>query len=328
MFPLFRSSFCFMLKFGLCAHMLNICLWLCFAQIFVCMLFAMFYTQIYICTCLCASFQMFYHAYVLAFTCSHACCHAYAQIYIFICLCAQIYALLALCHLPCTCTPHSMFVCLDLGYVCHAMCYCSSFVALSFFLVFWPIGSNLIQTLWSLPSSMPLGPHQRVWITHFACLSCLSALCLFHILFASLLPLLVYQFLVFAFACTHMELGHSLPGVGKMGKETIMQIWAKWLGSINIGVQPFPFGYVLFQTPSFLLPFSLRWFVLGISCHVPFVLISRVWRPLLFSCTYILGHALGMQAFTFPLCVLALCMMYVFIYLLVLSGVIIIVCVT
>ena len=57
---------------------------------------------------------------------------------------------------------------------------------------------------------------------------------------------------------------------------------------------PFPFGYVLFQTPSFLLPFSLRWFVLGISCHVPFVLISRVWRPLLFSCTYILGHALGM----------------------------------
>ena len=43
MFPLFRSSFCFMLKFGLCAHMLDICLWLCFAQIFVFLLFAMFY---------------------------------------------------------------------------------------------------------------------------------------------------------------------------------------------------------------------------------------------------------------------------------------------
>ena len=42
----------------------------------------------------------------------------------------------------------------------------------------------------------------------------------------------------------------------------------------------FPFGYVLFQTPSFLFLFSLRWFVLGISCHVPFVLICRVWRPL------------------------------------------------
>ena len=27
-----------------------------------------------------------------------------------------------------------MFVCLELGYVCHAMCYCSPFVTLSFFL--------------------------------------------------------------------------------------------------------------------------------------------------------------------------------------------------
>ena len=31
----------------------------------------------------------------------------------------------------------------------------------------------------------------------------------------------------------------------------------------------------------FVVPFSPRWFVLGISCCVPFVLISRVWRPLL-----------------------------------------------
>ena len=42
----------------------------------------------------------------------------------------------ALCYLPCACEPHAMFVCLELGYVCHAMCYCSPFVALSFFLVF------------------------------------------------------------------------------------------------------------------------------------------------------------------------------------------------
>ena len=35
-----------------------------------------------------------------------------------------------------------------------------------------------------------------------------------------------------------------------------------------------------FKSPSFLPPFSLRWVVFGISCHVPFVLISRVWRPL------------------------------------------------
>ena len=41
-----------------------------------------------------------------------------------------------------------------------------------------------------------------------------------------------------------------------------------------------PFGFVLFKTPPFLLPFSLRCIVLGISCFVTFVLISRVWRPL------------------------------------------------
>ena len=33
-------------------------------------------------------------------------------------------------------------------------------------------------------------------------------------------------------------------------------------------------------TPLFLLSFSFRWFVLGILCFVPFVLISKVWQPL------------------------------------------------
>ena len=48
----------------------------------------------------------------------------------------------------------------------------------------------------------------------------------------------------------------------------------------------------------------------------------------LLSCIYTLGHALGMQVFTFLLCVLALCMMYVYIYLFPPFGVIITVCVT
>ena len=267
--------------------------------------------------CLCASFHMF--------TCVLSCLCLDLHLHMFVCL-----DLCSACFMPSSMYLYSPFhVCVPRPRIrlsCHVLLqlFCR-FIFLSCILAYWfkpdldPMVFAIIHAPWRT---------SKDWITHFACLSCLSALCLFHILFASLLPLLVYQFLVFAFACTHMELGHSLPGVGKMGKETSMQIQAKWLGSVNIGVQPFPFGYVLFQTPSFLLPFSLRWFVLGISCHVPFVLISRVWRPLLFSCTQILGHALGMQAFTFPLCVLALCMMYVFIYLLVLSGVIIIVCVT
>ena len=80
--------------------------------------------------------------------CSHARCHVYG------------YALLrsmcsyAFCHVLCL-DPHPymlicldlcvhMFVCLGLDYVCHAMCYCSPFVALSFFLAFWPNGSDII----------------------------------------------------------------------------------------------------------------------------------------------------------------------------------------
>ena len=35
-----------------------------------------------------------------------------------------------------------------------------------------------------------------------------------------------------------------------------------------------------FKPPSFLPYFSLRWVLLGISCHIPFVVISRVWQPL------------------------------------------------
>ena len=35
-----------------------------------------------------------------------------------------------------------------------------------------------------------------------------------------------------------------------------------------------------FRSLAFFLPFSIRWFLFGISCHVPFFLIYRVWRPL------------------------------------------------
>ena len=55
-----------------------------------------------------------------------------------------------------------------------------------------------------------------------------------------------------------------------------MRMWAEWLQSVGLGFIFFPFGYVLFQTPFFFLPFSLRWSVLGILCFVPFVLISKV----------------------------------------------------
>ena len=59
-------------------------------------------------------------------------------------VCLNLCSLHVLCCLPCAYVLHAMFVCIDLGCVCHAMCYCSPFVALSFFLVFWPIGLDPI----------------------------------------------------------------------------------------------------------------------------------------------------------------------------------------
>ena len=52
-------------------------------------------------------------------------------------MCLDLCSLYTLCYLSCACVHNAMFVCLDLGYVCHAMRYCSPFVALFFFLVFW-----------------------------------------------------------------------------------------------------------------------------------------------------------------------------------------------
>ena len=199
MFPLFRSSLCFALMLRLCAHVLDTMsmVMLC-SDLCVRMLFAMFYAQIHICTCLYAwihvlpclfaSFNMFHmhcHAYaqIYIFTCLHARIQVftclYVWIYVLTCSCVQIFSLLALCHLPCAYVLHAMFVCLDLGYVCLAMCYCSPFIALPFFLAFWRIGSDLIQTLWSLSSSIHLGSYQRVWITLFcmSMLACSYALC-------------------------------------------------------------------------------------------------------------------------------------------------------
>ena len=66
----------------------------------------------------------------------------------------------------------------------------------------------------------------------FLCLPCLShlfALCLLICSFHPFLPLLDCWFLVFVFACTHIEqghieLGHDLPGASKEGTGTSMSI--------------------------------------------------------------------------------------------------------
>ena len=54
----------------------------------------------------------------------------------FTCMFPRFYVIYVLCHLSCARALHAMFVCLGLDLVCHDMCYCSPFVALSFFHVF------------------------------------------------------------------------------------------------------------------------------------------------------------------------------------------------
>ena len=79
---------------------------------------------------------VFVHDFMLAFTCLDVHLHAYIHISMLICvdrcaympMCSDPCSLHALYYLPCACALHAMFVCLDLGYVCHAMCYYSLFV--------------------------------------------------------------------------------------------------------------------------------------------------------------------------------------------------------
>ena len=229
-------------------------------------------------------------------TCLDLCSHM--SMYLDLC------SLHALCYLPCACALHAMFVCLDLSYVCHAMCYCSPFVpfiAFSYVLAYWfepdldpmvfviihtprPTSkwfrSSLFSCLCLLASmlyayvslfssrlyhtrrpwqvvvvwlhSTPMRPCLDVtiwdaspwcWLLHlFACSFAFSLVCLLscfftchvyhvYLLYASFicslhlfLPLLVYWFLVFAFACTHMEqermeLGHGLPDTSEKGED-------------------------------------------------------------------------------------------------------------
>ena len=89
-------------------------------------------------------------------------------------VCLDLFSLHALCYLPCACVLHAMFVHLDRGYVCHAMCYCSPFyhfVFLSCVLAYWfgldldPMVFVIVYTPW--PTSKGLD-HPYLYV--YACL--------------------------------------------------------------------------------------------------------------------------------------------------------------
>ena len=95
------------------------------------LVFTCLYAWIHVLPCLCARLL---HAYM----------HVSMPICLDLCfhmpICLDLCSLHAVCDLSFACVLYAMFVCLDLGYVYHAMRYSSPFVALSFFLVFWPNG--------------------------------------------------------------------------------------------------------------------------------------------------------------------------------------------
>ena len=95
--------------------------------------------------------------------------------------------------------------------------------------------------LWTFDPNLHLSPMDTTFylpfcffVFLFVCLlSCFFTCHVYHayMLYASFicslhlfLPLVVCWFLVLAFACTHMELGHDLPGASKKGKDASMSI--------------------------------------------------------------------------------------------------------
>ena len=113
--------------------------------------------------------------------------------------------------------------------------------------------TNEVMEIWSKPTFVPRG-HHLLLVFLFACLfaillvcllacfltslylclpclSRLSALCLLICTLYLFLPLLVCWLLVFAFACTHMELGHNLPSTSKKGAN--MSMWLSQAATIS-----------------------------------------------------------------------------------------------
>ena len=172
----FMPCFPFYVDVRLHAHMLDImsmvmsCL-----DLHVCMHILCFYAYIRVFTCL--------YAWIHVLPCLRTSfLHVHLNVFMLICLdlcfhmpmCLDLCSLHTLCYLPCACVLHAMFVCLGLDLFVMP---CAIVALLSHYLSFLRFG------LWSLSSSIHLGPYQRVWITRFSCLCFLSSMlyaCVIH----------------------------------------------------------------------------------------------------------------------------------------------------
>ena len=135
----------------------------------------------------------------------------------------------AQCYACCACLCHSLAFYASLHAYLHVLVESCLLVCHPCFntMKLWTFDSNLHFPL--------LTPHFVAFLLVYL-LSCFFACYVYHayLLYASFicslhlfLPLLVCYFLVFAFACTHMErehmeLGHGLPGASKKGEDSSM----------------------------------------------------------------------------------------------------------
>ena len=271
---------------------------------------------------------MFFHVYVLSFymsTCMFLC--LYVQIYVFTCLCAWIYILYmlyAIFHvlvhsMPCLCAQtQAMFVMPCAIVALSSLCLSFLYFGLS------------VRTQ-SRPSILCHCPYSLAHIKGFgsflfACFCLLASMSIMLIYFMPLsCTLCIFSFHCLSAGFLSLPLHVHTQSEDAWSQGTVFQVQAKrarmqacrYKPSGNVQqIQGSSLSHLVmysFNPLSFLLPFLLN--VLYQVYHAVYQSSSLEYGdPYLLSCTYILGHALGIQAFTFPLCVLVLCMMYVCIY--------------
>ena len=142
---------------------------------------------------------------------------------------------------------------------------------------------NEAMDIRSKPTFVPYGHHPCLfaillcfpfllasWFLCLPCLSCLSTLCLFIMLFASF-PSMASLSVSCLFLCMYAH-GARMHGATaqsprcKQKGQGYEHVDISQVAAISrFSSLAFPFCYVLFWTPSFLFPFSFRWFVLGES---------------------------------------------------------------
>ena len=203
-------------------------------------------------------------------TCLHVCSYAYMSRSMFhMLVCLDLCSLYALCHLPCACVLHAMFVCLNLGHVCHAMCYCSPFCHFISFLCF-----GLMVRTRSRPYGLCHRPRTLAYIKGFGSSYLHVYACLLLCFMLVLVPLVLGFATLDALSRFVVVWFHSMPMRPCLGVNT----WeaSPWCRLLRAYLSPFPL-LAMICLPFFFVP-PLALFASSHAClHVhAWVLLTSV----------------------------------------------------